>query len=211
LRYLESEVVITCVLHTRSSSAQEVRAITASRASGALCRREVVGGTRLAVIIFEPCLCFLCLLWRDASAPGGWSMKTVLSFLTTVLFSCALIGPAVAQQRSPGDTSPPPRGVEGPEIRKEAPKGTPGADTPKTEKKSPRAGSQKPKDTANPPMGIEGPEMRKQEPKGTRGVDTPKTGKKGTRARSQKPRHSDAPPKAHAAPEIKQDGGKKSQ
>jgi hypothetical protein len=138
-------------------------------------------------------------------------MKTVLSVLATVVLSCALIGPAVAQQRSPGDTSSPPRGVEGPEMRKQAPKGTGKVDTPKTEKKGTRAGSQQPKDTANPPMGVEGPDTRKKAPKGTGGVDTPKTGKKGPRAGSQKPRHSDTPPKVKSEPEIKQDGGKKSQ
>jgi hypothetical protein len=138
-------------------------------------------------------------------------MKTVWSFLATVLFSGALIGQAVAQQRSPGDTASPPRGVEGPEIRKETPKGTGQVDTPKTEKKGTRAGSQKPKDTASPPRGVEGPEIRKQAPKGTGGTDAPKTEKKSPRARSQKPRHTDSPPKVKAESESKQDGGKKSQ
>jgi len=125
-------------------------------------------------------------------------MKTLLSLLTTVLFSCALIGAAVAQQRSPADTAAPPRGVEGPEIRKETPKGSGKAETPKTGKKGTRARDQQPKDTSPPPRGVEGPETRKQAPK-------------GTRAKSQQPRHTDSPPKANAEPEIKQDGGKKNQ
>lgn len=125
-------------------------------------------------------------------------MKTLLSLLTTVLFSCALIGPAVAQQRSPTDTATPPRGVEGPEIRKETPKSSGKAETPKTGKKGTRARDQQPKDTSPPPRGVEGPETRKQAPK-------------GTRAKSQQPRHTDSPPKANTEPEIKQDGGKKSQ
>jgi hypothetical protein len=145
------------------------------------------------------------------SGSRRWSMKTLLSFLTTVLFSCALIGPAVAQQRSPGDTASPPRGVEGPEIRKETPKGTGKVETPKTEKRGTRAGSQKPKDTANPPSGVEGPETRKQAPKGTGGADTPKTEKKGARVKSQQSRHPDSSSKIAAEPEIKQDGGKKRQ
>ena len=140
-----------------------------------------------------------------------WSMKTVLSFLTTLVLSCGLVAPALAQQRSPGDTSSPPRGVEGPEIRKEIPKGTGKADTPKTKKKSPRARDQKPKDTPYPPTGTEGPETRKQAPKGTGGAETPKTEKKGTPAKSQRPRHIDSPPKVTIEPEIKQDGGKRSQ
>jgi len=137
-------------------------------------------------------------------------MKPVLSFLATVLLSCILFGPAVAQQRAPGDTLPSPRGVEGPEIRKETLKGTGEADTPKPKKKGTLARDPKPKDTASPPSGVEGPETRKQTPKGTDGVDTPKPKKKGTQARDQKPRHTDSPPKANAEPEIKQDGGKKS-
>jgi hypothetical protein len=135
---------------------------------------------------------------RSQGRSRRWSMKTVVSFLVTVVLSCGLIGAAVAQQESPKDTLPPPRGVEGPEIRKEAPKGTRGADTPKAEKKSPRARDQKPKDTPPPPRGVEGPEMRKQAPK-------------GTRAKSQQPRHTDSPPKVTGEPESKQDGGKKIQ
>jgi hypothetical protein len=138
-----------------------------------------------------------------------WAMKTVVSFLVTLVFSCALIGPTVAQQRPPKDTPSPPRGVEGPEIRKEEPKATPGADTPKPAKKGTRARDQKPKDTSPPPRGVEGPEIRKQTPKGTGGADTPKTEKKGPRARSQQPRHTDSPPKAHVEPDIKQNSGKK--
>ena len=138
-------------------------------------------------------------------------MKPVLSFLATVLLSCALIGPAVAQQRSPSDTASPPRGVEGPEMRKQAPKDTGETDTPKTEKKGTRARDQKPKDTPSPPRGVEGPEARKQAPKGKDGADTPKTEKKGPRAKSQQPRHTDSPPKVTPEPEIKQDGGKKTQ
>jgi cytoskeletal protein RodZ len=138
-----------------------------------------------------------------------WSMKTVVSFLATVVLSCILIGLAVAQQRSPSDTQSPPKGVEGPEIRKQGPKSTGGADTPKTEKKSPRARDQKPKDTPYPPTGTEGPEIRKQGPKSTGGADTPKTEKKSTPAKSQRPRHIDSPPKAIVEPELKQDSGKK--
>ena len=148
---------------------------------------------------------------RRQGRSGRWSMKTVVSFLTTVVLSWCLIGPALAQQRSPGDTSSPPRGVEGPEIRKEIPKGTGKADTPKTGKKSPRAQDQKPKDTPYPPTGTEGPETRKQAPKGKGGVDTPKTEKKGTPAKSQQPRRTDSPSKVTVEPEIKQDGGKRSQ
>jgi hypothetical protein len=138
-------------------------------------------------------------------------MNAVLSFLATVLLSCAMISSAVAQQRSPADTPPPPRGVEGPEMRKQTPKDTGTADMPKPPKKGTRAGDQKPKDTPDPPRGVEGPEMRKQTPKGTGGVDTPKPEKKGTRAKSERPRHTDSPPKVSAEPEIKQDGGKKIQ
>lgn len=87
-------------------------------------------------------------------------MKPVLSFLATVLLSCALIGPAVAQQRSPGDTPSPPRGVEGPEIRTQTPKGTGKADTPKTEKKGPRARSQQPRHTDSPPKVTPEPEIK---------------------------------------------------
>lgn len=125
-------------------------------------------------------------------------MKTLLRRLETVLLSCALIGPAVAQLRPAADSPAPPRGVEGPEIRKEAPEKSEKAGTPKTEKKGTRARDQQPKDTPPPPRGVEGPEERKQAPK-------------GTRAKSQQPRHTDSPPKDHAQPEIKQDGGKKSQ
>ena len=138
-------------------------------------------------------------------------MKTLLSLLATVLFSCALIGQAVAQLRSAADSPAPPRGVEGPEIRKEAPENSGKAETPKTGKKGTRAREQKPKDTPPPPRGVEGPETRKQTPKGTDGMDTPKPEKKGTRARGQKPRHTDTPPKVSAEPEIKQDGEKKTQ
>jgi hypothetical protein len=138
-------------------------------------------------------------------------MKTFLRFLTTVLFSCALIGPAVAQQRSPADTPAPPRGVEGPEIRKQAPKDAGTVEAPTTQKKGTRARDQKPKDTPDPPRGVEGPEMRKQEPKDTNGGETPKTGKKSPRAGTQKPRHTDTPPKITTEPDTKQDGGKKNQ
>jgi hypothetical protein len=125
-------------------------------------------------------------------------MKTLLSLLATVLFSCALIGPAVAQLRSVADSPAPPRGIEGPEIRKEAPENSGKAGTPKTGKKGTRARDPQPKDTPPPPRGVEGPEERKQAPK-------------GTRAKSQQPRHTDSPPKDQAQPEIKQDGGKKGQ
>jgi len=134
-----------------------------------------------------------------------------LSFVATVLLWCALIGPAVAQQRSPGDTPTPPRGVEGPEIRKQAPKDTGAVEAPTTQKKGTRARGQKPQDTPTPPRGVEGPEMRKQTPKGTGGADTPSSEKKGTRAKGQQLRQTDSPPKANSEPEIKQDGGKKSQ
>jgi len=87
-------------------------------------------------------------------------MKTVVSFLVTVVLSCGLIGAAVAQQESPKDTLPPPRGVEGPEIRKEAPKGTRGADTPKAEKKGARAKSQQPRHTDSPPKVTGEPESK---------------------------------------------------
>ena len=66
LRYLESEVVITCVLHTCSSSAQEVRAVSVCAALGASGQREVAGGTRLAVMKFNSwafALRLLCLVW----------------------------------------------------------------------------------------------------------------------------------------------------
>ena len=138
-------------------------------------------------------------------------MKTLLRSLPSVLLSCALLGPAVAQQRSPSDTPPPPRGVEGPEMRKQEPIGQGAPDAPKPEKKGTRARDQKPKDTPPPPRGVEGPEMRKQTPKGPDRMDAPKPEKKGTRARSQKPRHTDTPPKLNTEPEIKQDGGKKTQ
>jgi hypothetical protein len=138
-------------------------------------------------------------------------MRTVLGFLATILFSCALIGPAVAQQRSPGDTPIPPRGVEGPEMRKQAPKDTGAVEPPTTQKKGTRARGQKPQDTPPPPTGVEGPEIRKQAPKGTGGAATPSTDKKDTRAKSPKPRHTDSPPKVKAEPEIKQDRGKKIQ
>jgi len=92
-------------------------------------------------------------------------MKTLLSLLTTVLFSCALIGAAVAQQRSPADTAAPPRGVEGPEIRKETPKGSGKAETPKTGKKGTRARDQQPKDTSPPPRGVEGRKRESRRPK----------------------------------------------
>ena len=87
-------------------------------------------------------------------------MKPVLSFLATVLLSCALIGPAVAQQRSPSDTASPPRGVEGPEMRKQAPKGKDGVDTPKTEKKGTRAKSQQPRHTDSPPKAHAEPDIK---------------------------------------------------
>ena len=87
-------------------------------------------------------------------------MKTVLSFLTTVVLSCGLVGPAFAQQRSPNDTPFPPKGVEGPEIRKQAPKGTGGADTPKTEKKGPHARSQRPRHIDSPPKVTAEPEIK---------------------------------------------------
>ena len=138
-------------------------------------------------------------------------MKTVLSVLTTVVLSCSLIGLAVAQQRSPKDTTSPPKGVEGPEIRKQERKGTGGVETPKTGKKSPRARDQKPKDTPYPPSGVEGPETRKQTPKGTGGVDAPTPAKKGTRAKGQQPKRTDSPPKVTAEPGAKQDGGEKTQ
>ena len=138
-------------------------------------------------------------------------MKTLLSLLATVLLSCALIGQAVAQRRSAADTPAPPRGVEGPEIRKETPKSSGKAETPKTGKKGTRAGDQQPKDTAPPPRGVEGPETRKQAPKSNGGTESPKAQKKGTRAKSQQPRHTDSPPKSSAEPETKQGGGKKSQ
>ena len=95
-------------------------------------------------------------------------MKTVLSFLTTLVFSCGLVGPALAQQRSPGDTSPPPRGVEGPELRKETPKGTGKADTPKTEKKGTRAKSQQPRRIDSPPKVTPEPEIKQDGGKKTR-------------------------------------------
>jgi hypothetical protein len=78
----------------------------------------------------------------------------------TVLFSCALIGPAVAQQRSPADTAAPPRGVEGPEIRKETPKSSGKTETPKTGKKGTRARDQKPRHTDTPPKLNTEPEMK---------------------------------------------------
>ena len=87
-------------------------------------------------------------------------MKTVVSFLATVLLSCALIGQAVAQQRSPSDTASPPRGVEGPEMRKQAPKSTGETDTPKTEKKGTRAKSQQPRHTDSPPKVTPEPEIK---------------------------------------------------
>ena len=87
-------------------------------------------------------------------------MKPVLSFLATVLLSCALIGPAVAQQRSPKDTASPPRGVEGPEMRKQEPKGTGGTETPKAQKKGTRAKSQQPRHTDSPPKIAPGPEIK---------------------------------------------------
>jgi len=87
-------------------------------------------------------------------------MRSVLSYLATILLSCALLGPAVAQQRSPGDTPPPPRGVEGPEIRKQTPKGTDGMDTPKPEKKGTRARGQKPRHTDTPPKVSAEPEIK---------------------------------------------------
>jgi hypothetical protein len=91
-------------------------------------------------------------------------MKTASGLLATVMLSCVLVGPAVAQQRSPKDTAPPPRGTEGPELRKEAPKDTGKAKTPKTDKKGSRARGQKPGDTQSPVTGVEGPEMRRQRP-----------------------------------------------
>jgi hypothetical protein len=87
-------------------------------------------------------------------------MKPVLSFLATVVLSCALFGPAVAQQRSPGDTLPPPRGVEGPEIRKQTPKSPDGKDTPKPEKKGTRARDQKPRRTDTPPKAKAEPDIK---------------------------------------------------
>ena len=87
-------------------------------------------------------------------------MKPVLSFLATVLLSCALIGPAVAQQRSPSDSASPPRGVEGPEMRKQAPKGTGETDTPKPAKKGARAKSQQPRHTDSPPKVTPEPEIK---------------------------------------------------
>jgi hypothetical protein len=89
-------------------------------------------------------------------------MRSVLSYLATILLSCALLGPAVAQQRSPGDTPPPPRGVEGPEIRKQTPKGTDGMDTPKPEKKGTRARDQKPRHTDTPPKLNTEPEIKQE-------------------------------------------------
>jgi hypothetical protein len=86
-------------------------------------------------------------------------MKAILSFLATVLLSCIMLGPAVAQQRSPADTAAPPRGVEGPEIRKETPKGPGGVDTPKPKKKGTRARDQKPRHTDTPPKLNTEPEM----------------------------------------------------
>ena len=87
-------------------------------------------------------------------------MKTVLSYLATILLSCALLGPAVAQQRSPSDTPLPPRGVEGPEIRKQTPKDTDGVDTPKPKKKGTRARDQKPRHTDTPPKLNTEPEIK---------------------------------------------------
>ena len=138
-------------------------------------------------------------------------MKTVLSLLTTLVLSWALIGSVAAQQRSPGDMASPPRGVEGPEIRKQAPKGAGGTEAPATEKKGTRAGDRKPKDMQDPPKGVEGPEIRKQERKGTGGTEEPKTKKKSPRAKSDKPRYTDSPPKRTGERESKQDGGTKSQ
>jgi len=87
-------------------------------------------------------------------------MKTLWRSLASILLSCALLGPAVAQQRSPGDTPPPPRGVEGPEIRKQTPKGTDGVDTPKPEKKGTRARDQKPRHTDTPPKAKAEPDIK---------------------------------------------------
>ena len=87
-------------------------------------------------------------------------MRSVLSYLATILLSCALLGPAVAQPRSPSDTPPPPRGVEGPEIRQQTPKGTGGVDTPKSEKKGTRARGQKPRHTDTPPKAKAEPEIK---------------------------------------------------
>ena len=94
-------------------------------------------------------------------------MKTVVSFLTSVVLSCALIGPAVAQQRSPSDTASPPRGVEGPEMRKQAPKGTGETDTPKPAKKSTRAKSQQPRHTDSPPKAHAEPDIKQDSAKKT--------------------------------------------
>jgi hypothetical protein len=49
------------------------------------------------------------------------------------------------------DTASPPRGVEGPETRKQTPKGTDGTDMPKTKKKGTQARDQKPRHTDTPP------------------------------------------------------------
>ena len=71
LRHLESEVVIRCGLRAHSRCAQTVRAFSVYRASGAPCRRVAASGMLLAVITPKRCLCIVCSLWRDASAPGG--------------------------------------------------------------------------------------------------------------------------------------------
>ena len=71
LRHLEPEVVIISPARTRSSSAQEVRAVSVCATLGASCPRELPSGMRLAVIVLESCSRILCRLWRGASAPGG--------------------------------------------------------------------------------------------------------------------------------------------
>ena len=87
-------------------------------------------------------------------------MKTLWRSLASILLSCALLGPAVAQQRSPSDTPPPPRGVEGPEIRKHEPSGKGAPDAPKPEKKGTRARDQKPRHTETPPKSKAEPEIK---------------------------------------------------
>jgi hypothetical protein len=65
-----------------------------------------------------------------------------------------------ARDQKPKDTPPPPRGVEGPETRKQTPKGTDGMDTTKPEKKGTRARDQKPRHTDTPPKAKAEPDIK---------------------------------------------------
>ena len=106
-----------------------------------------------------------------------WPMKKTGSVFAAILLVLAVIAPAFAATERP---AVPPKGTEGPDIRKQEPEGIEGPDIrmkpwmkvaavakPKVEPK----GTEGPDIRKQEPKGIEGPDIRKVEPKGTEGPD----------------------------------------